>query len=217
MKKLIYTILILTSLSSAAVAQEVYSSTGKPLNRSQKNVQSDKLVEPSRFIFGGWGLFGMGSGIINVGATPIVGYRISDEFSAGIGFGYQYLRIRDYNSVITDVNTGAEEARPLNAHIYSPSVWMRYVIWSNIFAHVEYEQNIFSQTVYDNDFTKYPYPIIKKNESLSVPCLLAGGGIRQPISQRTSLVIMLLYDVLQDKNSPYANTLAIRFGINVGF
>lgn len=217
MKKLIFTLLVFGCVINFAAAQEVYSSTGRPLNKSQKNVKDEQLVEPSRFIYGGWGLFGMGNGIINVGITPVIGYRITDEFSAGIGLGYQYFRVKDFNTVITDVNTGAEEFRPLNAHIYSPSVWGRYVIWSNIFAHVEYEQNIFSQRYYDNDFSEYPYPIIKVNETLSVPSLLAGGGLRQPIGDRASLIIMVLYDVLQDKNSPYYNTIAIRFGVNFGF
>lgn len=217
MKKLIFTTILSLGLVAAVTAQEVYSSTGRPLNRDQKNVKDEQLVEPSRFIYGGWGLFGMGNGVINVGITPIIGYRITDEFSAGIGLGYQYFRIKDYNSVITDVNTGAEEFRPLNAHVYSPSVWGRYLIWSNIFAQVEYEHNIFTQRYYENDFTQFPPPVIKVNRSINVPSLLVGGGLRQPLGDRASLIIMALYDVLQDKNSPYYNTIALRFGVNFGF
>src|SRR5690606_32658672 len=129
--------------------------SGKPLNKSEKNVKSDKLIDPDRFIFGGWGLFGIGAGITNIGVTPVFGYRITEGFSAGIGFGYQYLRIKNYNTVIVDPQTGAEEFRPLTAHIYSPSVWARHIIWNNIFAHVEYEHNIFSQTTFTNDYTQY--------------------------------------------------------------
>lgn len=204
--------------TSSATAQDVYSSSGKPLNKQETNVKSDKLIDPSRFIVGGWFVFGMGNGFFNAGLTPVFGYRITDNFSAGIGFGYQYFRIKENNLVITDPNTGAQEFRPLNANIYSPSVWTRYVIWNNIFAHVEYEHNIFNQTYYDNDFTQYgTVPVVKVKESINVPSLLVGGGLRQPISDRTSFIIMGLYDVLQEKNSPYRNTLAIRLGINVGF
>lgn len=219
MRKLLFTALLGIIFTTTVVAQEkVYSSSGKPLNKSEKNVKSDKLIDPSRLIVGGWGMFGIGSGFTNVGITPILGYRITDNFSAGIGFGYQYLRIKEYNTVVIDPNTGAEEFRPLNAHIYSPSIWARHIIWNNIFAHVEFEQNILSQTTYTNDFTQYgTYPIIKDKQSLSVPCLLVGGGLRQPLGDRSSMIFMLLYDVLQDANSPYRNTVAIRIGFNYGF
>lgn len=219
MKQLFTTaFILLLSLTQLSAQEDVYSSSGKPLNKSQKNIKSDKLIDPDRFIFGGWGLFGIGNGFTNVGITPIFGYRITENFSAGLGFGYQFLRIKDYNTVIVDVNTGAEEFRPLNAHIYSPSVWARHIIWNNIFAHVEYEHNIFSQTTYTNDFTKYnTLPIIKEKEILGVPAMLLGAGIRQPLGPRASMVFMLLYDVLQDKNSPYRNTVAIRIGFNAGF
>lgn len=219
MKKIFATALIGLFCANLATAQEkVYSSSGKPLNRTEKNVKSDKLIDPDRLIFGGWGLFGIGSGITNIGVTPILGYKITDQFSAGIGFGYQYLHIKNYNTVITDPTTGAEEYKPLQANIYSPSVWARHIIWNNVFAHAEYEHNIFSQTSYTNDYTKYgEYPIIKDKQSINVPCMLVGAGLRQPLGDRASIVFMALYDVLQDKNSPYRNTIAIRLGVNFGF
>ncbi|MBW7913480.1 MAG: hypothetical protein H3C54_07240 [Taibaiella sp.] len=218
MKRLYATLFFSMFLTGAVVAQEeVYSSSGKPLNRTQKNVKDDRLIDPSRIIVGGWGLFGIGSGVTNLGITPILGYRITDEFSAGIGFGYQYLRIKDYFSVITNPDPLVEERRSLNAHFYSPSVWTRYVIWNNIFAHAEYEHNISSYKEHTNDFTKFPPPPMTINKTVSVPCLLLGGGLRQPIGERSSFVFMALYDVLQNVNSPYRNTIAIRVGFNHGF
>ncbi len=216
MKNLIVTILVLSACAGVASAQDVYSSSGKALNRQQTSVKSDKLIDPDRLIFGGWGVFGIGSGVTNLGITPIVGYRITDEFSAGIGFGYQYLRIKDYYSVIVDISTAREELKPLNAHFYSPSVWGRYLIWSNIFAHAEYEHNISSYKEYENNLLLTP-PYEERKVSVSVPSLLLGGGLRQPVGGRAALVIMALYDVLQDPRSPYYNTFALRVGINVGF
>lgn len=221
MKRRIYLLTILLGFCSAfsATAQQIYSSSGKPIETKTKQTSKDdeKLIDPSRFIFGGWGLFGIGAGVTNLGITPIFGYRITDDFYAGIGFGYQYFRAKDAFFVITDPNTGGGEGRPLNMHIYSPSVWMRYMIWNNIFANVEYEQNISTFKEYTNDFSKFPPPEVTIKQTLNVPSLLVGGGIRQPIGERTSFVIIALYDVLQEKYSPYKNTLAFRFGINVGF
>lgn len=216
MKQILTTILLSLFCVGAATAQEeVYSSSGKPLNKSQKNVKDDRLVDPSRIIVGGWGLFGIGSGVTNLGITPILGYRITDNFSAGIGFGYQYLRVKDFFLVTTSF-TGPKERRPLNAHFYSPSVWARHIIWNNIFAHVEYEHNISSYKDYiNNTLVDPPYEV--RNVTMSVPCLLLGGGLRQPVGERSSFVFMALYDVLQNEYSPYRNTIAIRVGFNFGF
>lgn len=215
MKQILTTILLSLFCVGAATAQEeVYSSSGKPLNRSQKNVKDDRLIDPGRIIVGGWGMFGIGSGVTNVGITPILGYRITDNFSAGIGFGYQYLRVKDYFLVTTSFTT--TERRPLNMHFYSPSVWARHIIWNNIFAHAEYEHNISSYKEYINNiFVDPPYEI--RNVNINVPCLLLGGGLRQPIGARSSFVFMALYDVLQNEYSPYRNTIAIRVGFNHGF
>lgn len=219
MNKLLTILSFILLFANGVNAQErVYSSSGKPLNKSQKNVKSDKLINPDRVIFGGWGVFGIGNGVLNLGITPILGYRITDNFSAGIGLGYQYLWIKEGPPVFVSINPSIEEPRPLNAHLYSPSIWARHIIWNNIFAHAEYEHNISSQTYYINDHTQYATrPIIKESNTVSVPSLLVGGGLRQPIGGRASMIFMILYDVLQEPNSPYANTVAIRFGINFGF
>jgi len=50
-----------------------------------------------------------------------------------------------------------------------------------------------------------------------VPFLMLGGGYIQPISPTTSLFVEVLFDVLQDSNSPYdAWTPFVSVGISVG-
>lgn len=218
MKKIIF-ILVLGLCAHTGFAQDVYNSSGRPIDSDRSSDRGrngdDGGFNTSKIIVGGWGVFGIGSGVTNIGATPIVGYRITDDFAAGIGFGYQYLRIKDYFQVY-DPATYAIEYRTFNAHFYSPSVWARYLIWNNIFAHVEYEHNFTSYKEYYNDPTQVPSVVVNKNTSYSSPSLLLGGGFRQPVSDRASFVIMGLYDVLQDKLSPYQG-LVLRIGINFGY
>lgn len=219
MRRSLLTILTVAALAISANAQDVYSSSGQPLNRNKSNVKSDKLIDPQRIVFGGWGNFGIGSGVTNIGITPVLGYRITDGFSAGIGFGYQYLRVKDYFQVPVEILPTGESVwgfKNLNAHFYAPSVWMRHIIWNNIFAHVEYEHNITSYKKYEANVLSDP-PFDETNVTESVPCLLVGAGIRQPLGARASIVFMLLYDVLQDPQSPYYQTFAIRAGVNFGF
>lgn len=205
-------------LSTSLFAQEVYSSSGRPIEqkRVQQNEEDEKGFSTKKIIFGGWGVFGIGSGVTNIGATPILGYRITKNFSAGIGLGYQYLRVKDYFA-LTDPNTLLPVYETLNAHLFSPSVWARYLVWRNIFVQTEYEQNITMFKEYYTDYTQNIPVITNQRTVQNVPCLLVGAGLRQPISDRSSFVIMALYDVLQNDYSPYRNTIALRIGFNVGF
>jgi len=72
-------------------------------------------------------------------------------------------------------------------------------------------QAVYSSTTASN------FDFVKQTAKRNVPCLLLGVGLRQPISDRVSLILLGMYDVLQDKYSPYKNTLVIRFGVAVGF
>ena len=193
-------------------AELVYSSSGKPVNA--KNNRNKKTgFDASRIIFGGGLGLGFGS-VTNVSVAPIVGYRITDNFSAGIGMGYQYVRVKDYYPVYDKNNTVIY--KPYTANIYSPSVWTRYVIWKNIFAHLEYEHNFMSFKEYYNNYS-VTLDILDRTVKYNAPSLLLGGGFRQPVSDRVSIVFMGLYDVIQDKYSPYKGTIAFRFGIVAGF
>lgn len=206
---------ILVCLGIQASAQEVYSSSGRPVDENNKTrVKKDKGFDASNIIFGGGFGFGFGT-VTNVNVAPIVGYRFSDNFSAGIGMGYQYFRVKDYWRVY-DPATQGSAYKPLTSNGYSPSVWMRYVLWNNIFAHVEYEHNFIKYREYYNDSIA-PGDILYRSVKYNAPSLLIGGGIRQPISDRVSLLFMALYDVLQDEYSPYRNTIALRVGIAAGF
>lgn len=195
-------------------AQEVYSSSGKPI-KEKKEEKEDKGFSTSKIIFGGGFGLGLGS-VTNISVSPMVGYRITDRFSAGVGFGYQYLRVKDYYP-LTDPATGQGVYKPLKASMYSPSVWARYVFWNNLFAHAEYEHNFMSFKRYFNNTALNPPAISSMNDTRNAPSLLLGGGGRWPVSDRVSFIILALYDVIQDNYSPYKGTVAIRFGINAGF
>lgn len=208
-------IALLLSFSVSSIhAQEVYNSSGRT-DRQVKQKQKEKEggFDPSRIVFGG-GLGAAFGTVTNISVSPVVGYRFTDNLFAGVGFGYQYVRIKDAY-LVPNYNTGALESHPLKASIYTPSLWARYVIWNNIFAHAEYEHNFMSFKEYEPD--PVTGGIRSFNNKDDVPCLLLGGGLRAPITDRASFLIMALYDVLQDPNSPYRNTISFRFGFNVGF
>ncbi|MGN6566928.1 MAG: hypothetical protein ACTHJ0_03195, partial [Flavipsychrobacter sp.] len=202
---------------SLASAQEVYTSTGRSTHAKRQHKQEG--FDPSRLRFGGGFILGAGD-ITNLGISPIIGYRITDNWSAGIGIAYQYLKIKGYYELY-DPHSGAYSDYPLQSNIFYPSVWTRYVIFRNlnfigdIFVDAEFEYDMmrFKDYTYDNTYTN----IISENTNVNVPCALVGLGIKQPITDRVSIVVMGLYDVLQQDYSPYKGTLDLRFGVNVGF
>jgi hypothetical protein len=211
MKK-IFLMLGLVALAFNSIAQEVYSSSGRPVDDKKKYDDEEvKGFDPSKLIFGGGFVFGIGGGVTNLGVMPVIGYRFTDKFAAGIGLGYQYYKAKDVPIVNGSgllVNTA-----DYKTSIYKGSIWARYMLFRNIFVHLEPEMNSLEKTPEIDPVTLN----FRKADRIFVPSLLAGAGLRQPISDRVSFVAMVLYDVLQEPYSPYLNTIDLRIGVNVGF
>ena len=90
------------------------------------------------------------------------------------------------------------------------------MIFTNLFVHAEYEHNFMSFTDYRFDLNGNG-TIESYKLKYNSPALLLGLGYRQPVSDNASFVILALYDVIQDKYSPYYRRIDLRIGLNVGF
>lgn len=196
--------------AAGAFAQEVYTSSGRRANAAKRNTEQQGF-DPQRLIVGGGFNLGLADGVFSIGASPIVGYRITDNFSAGVGFGFVYYSFKDY--YLFNVG-GNDEYYPLRATLYYPSVWTRYIVYRDLFIQAEGEFDLQQISEYGLDVNGYP---LKVKSSYSSPALLLGAGLRQPVSDRASLVLMAMYDVIQDKYSPYRSRIDFRIGFNVGF
>jgi hypothetical protein len=130
--------------------------------------------------------------------SPMIGYKITDRFVAGIGITYRYYRSRDliYNYVF-------------KTSIYGGSVFARYYVLENLFAHVEYEGLSLETKYFD------PYYQAHTSTRFWVGSPMAGVGYRQAIGERASFNIMLLYNFNETMYSPYNNPI-IRVGVNFG-
>jgi hypothetical protein len=201
MKRLVIAILICLAAGSAQ-AQEVYNSSGRIKPRKQmKKTGFDR----DKLILGGDIRLNLGT-YLNVGIAPILGYRFTDHFSAGVKIGYTFKREEIDPSYLP---LGVSNVFTQN--VYTASIWARYFVWQNIFVQLEPEIN--SYDYYEGDPNTGQY--IKK--SVAGPSLLLGVGFKQPISDRTSFVATIVYDALQDKYSIYGNQIDVRFGVLVGF
>ena len=216
MKKLIIT-LLLCIFAQGMYAQEVYNSSGKKGDPKRKDLKP-KGFDASRLVLGGGAILSFGTGYANLGLSPMVGYKITDNFAAGIGVSYQFYRNKYEQVGIT--NSSGQLIGTLvydrKTSLYSANLWARYIVWRNFFVHVQPE--ILNVGV-PNDIIIDPatgdYTVKEKREN--IPAVLVGAGLRQPISGTLSLYAMILYDAVQNINSPYYRNIDFRVGFNIGF
>jgi hypothetical protein len=216
MKYLIPALLLCLGLSGNLHAQETYTSSGNRLNSRVKK-QEPKGFDKAKLVYGGGVSFNFFNGIFSAGVAPIVGYRFSDRFLAGVGLGYQYYSAKDY--FLFNTQSGIQ-SYPLRRNFVYPSVWARYLVFNNIFVHAEAEYDIQNWRYYEPDADPssptYGNPV-KRKLTINSPAVLLGAGLRQPIGEFSSLYLMALYDVIQDPNSPYLGRIDFRVGVNLGW
>ena len=213
--KRIFVVLLLCLGFISAQAQEVYNSSGR--KGEAKFAKKETGFDPSRVIFGGGLGLGFGSGYFYGGLSPVVGYMITDKFAAGIGLSYQYYRNKfdevsayDYNG-----NYAGDYQFDRKSSIYTGSLWARYIVWKNLFVQVQPE--ILNVDKYQNFRIDNFNVVHADNVRQWAPAALVGLGLRQPITRNASLILLAMYDVIQDPNTPYYQTIDISFGFNVGF
>ncbi|MES2628005.1 MAG: hypothetical protein V4616_03455 [Bacteroidota bacterium] len=149
---------------------------------AQLSAQLNKGFDPERITFGGD--FGLGFGSITyVNVSPLVGYRFTDNFTGGVGVIYQYLK---YNKNVYGVQ--------FETNTYGGRIFGRYRFLENFFGTLEY-QNL-SLEYLESGFEK---------TRVNVPILFVGGGYLQPVGGKAYVSLSLLYDVLENPNSPYSN------------
>lgn len=135
--------------------------------------------------------------ITNVQIAPLAGYRVTNDFSVGLGIQYQYTKNKRYTPALTSNN-------------YGTSVFARYRIKAPFFLQAEYEY-------LNYELTSIP-SFEKSRRSLS--SLFVGGGISQPINANAAFTLSVLYNLSYDETdltSPYSSPLKISGGINLGF
>lgn len=187
-KYLLLAALLLTLFQMNALAQEEASHNG---------FDRDKLF------FGGTFGLGFGSNNTLVNVSPQVGYRFNQYLAAGAGVNFIYSSYR--------------------YRYYSPEYKESYgVAGLNVFGRVYPIEYLFLQVQPEANYSWGKYKFYdgtpdQKLEGKVVPSLLGGAGAAIPTGGRGAFLIMVQYDLLQDKRSPYGNRAFYNFGYNFGF
>ncbi|MCK7559712.1 hypothetical protein MKQ70_34120 [Chitinophaga sedimenti] len=203
MKRVFVALLFLAGVETA-MAQDtpyqrrIFTEPPKPEQKEKTGFDRSKL-----FVGGGLGLsFG---DYTNVNVSPMVGYRFSRLFAAGLNVNFQYgsQRWRDYDgeTYLRDQYT-----------MLGGGVFGRVYPLEMIFIQVQPEYN--SIKVKTTDYRNDPKQVY--TDRYGVPSLLLGAGYAQPIGGNSAFNIMIQYDVLQDERSLYYNRPVFSAGVNIG-
>ena len=187
--------LVMIPVALQTMAQETEadtSSTGLTVNESR---QAEPQPQPkqSRIYFGGHLNLSFGKYTV-VGAQPIIGYKITPKLSAGIKIRYDYIKDKRYSPDYTTSN-------------YGGSLFTRYRIIPALYVHAEYAYNNYEINYFSEGSSR-----------VWVPYLLLGAGYSQRVGSNTWLNFQVLFDVLQNSNSPYKSWQPFySVGVGVGF
>ena len=193
MKYIVFTVLFI--FSSFTFAQTTDSTKATEQNKTKTSQSTSSGV--SKWYYGGSVSFGFSSNYFSIGVQPVVGYKVTPQFSLGGKVGYTY-----YSNSSVDPS--------FNSSNYGGSIFSRYRIIPQLYAHAE-----FAYWSFENYYTALNGYTTERNW---VPFLLLGGGFSQMISPNVWAYAEVLFDVINDTNSPYGEwDPFISFGVGVGF
>lgn len=165
----------------------------------QSSEKKDEFKMQKRLYIGGGLGFGLSSFSTYLMLAPVVGYRLSPSFDIGTRLTYTYYRYNDSPLKFSTNN-------------YGLGAFARYYLFffNNLFLHAEYEALSYE---YNDPGRASYYDVVMIREWVS--SLLLGGGYRQWIGQNAFVGITVLWNILDDINSPYPNPI-FRIGVGVG-
>ena len=147
----------------------------------------------SHLYFGGG--FGLQFGSMTlIEISPLAGYKITPKFSIGVSPTYKYYHYNNYYGQGLDLKT----------NVFGGSIFSRYFVFENIFAHVEYESLAYNTEVPGFTVTRQQYN-----------SFFVGGGYNQRIGGKSAMYILVLWNLNDTQYSPYSNPV-IRVGFSVG-
>lgn len=141
------------------------------------------------FVGGNMGLqFG---DITFINASPVLGYRLSNDRSVAVGGIYQYIRNNRIDA---------------SSSLYGGRAWFRQVLF----------QGIFFQTEYQSINHRIRDPVSFGDRRVFTSALFVGGGYRSRIGANSYIALTVLWDVLgQRQPSPFPQP-NIRGGVSIG-
>jgi len=177
----------------------VYVPSQPPAQQQVQQQQSQGSQQKSqnkndKVYYGGYANFSLGKYTF-IGFEPFIGYKLLPKLSVGGKISYEFYKNKNYTPTKEGSNYGA-------------AVFSRLRIARRIYAHVEFSEM---------NYKLYNAIGDSKNREW-ISFLYIGGGYSLPISKNASLNAQVLWDVLQNDNSPHKTAEPLfSVGVAVGF
>lgn len=164
------------------------------LSQAQYRPQRSGGSLSDKIYFGGGGGFSGGTQFLSLSISPLIGYKITEQFSAGLQITYQYQRFQS-----------------LSASNFGGGPFLLYAFTPKFFAYSQYEYMSVQR-----DFSNAQNSNV---ERLDFTSFFAGLGYNEPIGGNVSFQILALYNLIygDGTSSPYDSPLQFRVGIVAGF
>jgi len=157
-----------------------------------------------RLYFGGNISLAVGT-VTAIEVAPLVGYRITPRWSAGVGLDYEY-----YKSSGRYFGTVAVSS--YSTSIYGGNLFTNYVFLKNF---PTQGISLMAQTEYDALSLEEKYfKDYNGSGRFILNSFFVGGGIRQRIGRRSSVNILVLWNLNETQYSPYYSNPILKFNIN---
>lgn len=166
--------------------------------------------------------FSFSSNTTLVDISPILAYRVTNEFYTGLGLTYKFYKYSDY---YLNLDNGALE--DYKTHMYGGSVFARYYLSKleipvirNLFLHAEVEPIFFTNEYKMSPDSSYidgwGNLYVKDSYQTNFTSVFLGGGISQPVGNNSYVFLEVLWNFNEDFYTPYNNP-RIRIGFWGGF
>ena len=193
-----FLMVLILAFSSFSITQAIDSV--KAVEEIKTEVPQNNPAGESKWYYGGTVGFNFWGDYFYLSVNPLVGYKLSPTFSVGGKFIYAYINDQRY------------EGLELTSNNYGASIFSRIRPVKQIYLHAE-----FAYISYE-DYTIFVNPYRAESERNWVPFLFLGGGLIQQIGSNASVYVEVLFDVIQDENSPYEDwDPFVSFGVGIGF
>lgn len=193
---------VLATLAEPALTDRTFALPAK----KSKSGSFDK----SRLLLGPGIGAGAGYRAFSIYIAPSLAYAFHENFNAGMTLGFNYFQqAEDYTNPLTNATETFKHKFPG----YSMSVFARYIFKDFLLVNFEPELNNI-KFVKDYDLDLNTGKIVEISQRTTIPSVLAGIGYVHRFGNSYSF-ISLNYDLLQNPNSRYYQTLDYRFGVMI--
>ncbi len=180
-----------TTTGTTTETQATTQSTVQQTEASEKEEKKSKHKKSStpfikRFYFGG--TFGATFGnYTSITVAPTIGYAIKPSLYTGIKVYYTYSEQK--------IRINKQEEK-FSYNNYGFGTFLRWFLIKGLYLHVAPEAFNYQYNTVDQSNN-----VVENREW--VPYLWAGAGLRKRTSKRSWISVHVLFDLIQDSNSPY--------------